>query len=292
MTARIIPFDFEMPVSFFEKADAEPGKERRIGGIASLETKDRQGETIIQRGLDFSDFLANGWFNDNHSRATDGILGYPEKASFFRKGSTLPNGETAPANGHWVEGYLLSTEKADRIWELGQALQKTKRRLGLSVEGKIERRIGPDYKTIAKALVRNVAVTNCPVHAGARMDVLAKSLSAVEATEPGWFEKMLGMGPASPGQADASLGPQTGMGAGRVLTGQSLESKGTPPRVVESGKKPKNKEDEDEDEKKIKKALTEAEASAWVHARLPGATLYQIGRFIEATCVLKRTGKL
>ena len=126
------------------------------------------------------------------------------------------------------------------------------------------------------------------------MDVLAKSLSAVEATEPGWFEKMLGMGPASPGQADASLGPQTGMGAGRVLTGQSLESKGTPPRVVESGKKPKNEgdEDEDEDEKKIKKALTKAEASAWVHARLPGATLYQIGRFIEATCVLKRTGKL
>jgi len=77
-----------------------------------------------------------------------------------------------------------------------------------------------------------------------------------------------------------------------VLTGQSLESKGTPPRVVESGKKPKNEEDEDEDEKKIKKALTEAEASAWVHARLPGATPYQIGRFIEATCVLKRTDKL
>lgn len=282
-----IPFDFEIPVSFFEKAAAEPGKQRRIGGIASLETRDRQGETILQRGLDFNDFLANGWFNDNHSRATEGVVGYPEGVQFFRKGQIMPNGQTAPADGHWVEGYLLDTEKANRIWELGQALQKTKRRLGFSVEGKIQKRTGPGNKIIAKALVRNVAVTNCPVHTGARMDILAKSLQVVEASEPDALEKMLGMGTATPGTGLGTQGSQTGEGAGRVLTGQSLEGKNTPPKRVESDK------DEDEDEKKkTKKSLTGAEAFAWVHARLPDATPDQIGRFIEATRALKRTGKL
>lgn len=154
-------FDFDVPVSFFEKADAEPGKERRIGGIATLETKDRQGEVILARGVDFSDFVQNGWFNDNHSKNTTDILGYPEKAKFFRKNEQLPNGEVSTAAGHWVEGYLLNTPGADKVWELGRALAQTKRRLGFSVEGRIEKRTGPLQKTIARALVRNVAITNC-----------------------------------------------------------------------------------------------------------------------------------
>jgi len=155
-------FDFEVPLSVFEKADAPKGKQRRIGGIVSLETQDRQDEIVLQRGLDFSDFRKNGWFNDNHTKDTTGIVGYPEEVQFFQRGAELPDGSVAPAQGHWVEGYLLEGyKKADEIWDLGQALQKTNRRLGFSVEGKILQRSGPKQRTIAKALVRNVAITNC-----------------------------------------------------------------------------------------------------------------------------------
>jgi hypothetical protein len=267
-------FAFDVPVDFFEKADAEPGKERRIGGIATIETKDRQGEVLLARGVDFSDFVSNGWFNDNHSKKTVDILGYPEKAHFFRKGEVLPSGEKAAAAGHWVEGYLLGTPEADRVWELGKALAQTKRRLGFSVEGRIEKRTGSAQKTIAKALVRNVAITNCPVNSGARMEILAKSLYTLGLDEP--TEKSLGMGPVSgsPPTPPALMGPQSGMGAGRVIAGQSLEHDETDTVSDEDEKKRK---------KRIKKSLNESETYAWLRARLPHATPEQLGRIITLT---------
>ena len=263
--SKALPFDFEMPIDFFEKADAADGKTRRIGGIASIETRDRQDETILQRGLDFSDFISNGWFNDNHSKTTTDILGYPEMVQYFKKGQNLPNGSKAKADGHWVEGYLLNTEKADKVWELGKALQATNRRLGFSVEGKILRRTGPKDKIIAKALVRNTAITNCPVNADANMEILIKSLKAVEDTDPDELEKTLSMGTAT---TTAPTGPQTGEGAGQVLATESLEQ----------DKKP-NLEDEEE----TKKSLTDTEAFEWLRARLPKAKPEQLGRVITFT---------
>jgi len=271
-----IPFDFEFPVEFFEKADAAPGKQRRIGGIASLESRDRQGEIILQRGLDFSDFIANGWFNDNHSKETTDILGYPEEVKFFRKGQTLPTGRKAPANGHWVEGYLIDVKKSDEVWNLGKALQKTNRRLGFSVEGKILERTGAGNRTIAKALVRNVAITNCPVHTGARMDILAKSLMTAERIN---LERSMGMGEVADPGVKVS-GKKTGMGAGRVVARQSLESQFQKPLRLNEAKK-------DEEDEESKKSMSDAEAFAWFRTRLPKASPSQIGRLIEVARKLK-----
>ena len=300
-----IPFEFEVPVSFFEKADAPKGQQRRIGGIITTQSPDRQGEIVLQKGLDFDDFLKNGWFNDNHSKDTDGIVGYPEAIQFFQKGAMLPNGQRAPAPGHWAEGYLLEGhDRADRIWKLGKALQGTGRALGYSVEGNIHRRIGPktvfkksaDGKrgswvgnTIAKATVRNVAVTNCPVNVETGLAVLAKSLQAAELAELDDFEgrldrleKALAMGTAT--GINPPSGPQTGEGAGQVLAGQSLERKGDP-RF--SGKK-KAKDEEEEAEK----SLSDTEAIEWFQARVPHATLQQAARFIHLTKALKGQGRL
>ncbi len=274
-----LPFHFEIPVSFFEKSDAEPAKARRIGGIISTETPDQQGETILQRGLDFSAFLKHGWFNDNHSKATAGILGYPESVKLFRKGEALPDGTIAKAQGTWAEGYMLDTPEAMKIWDLGRALQKTHRRLGFSVEGKVEARAGMNDNIIAKAKIRNVAITNCPVNADSRLEVLAKSLAAVESCEPSLLEKMMGMGTATPGVSVATQGPQTGMGAGRVLVGQSLEHD---EKDLVGGKK----------KKKVQKGLSHAEALAWVRERLPGASDVQARRIVSLTVSLKREGKL
>ena len=246
-----IPFQFEVPLDFFEKADEEPGKRRRIGGIISTESTDRQGETVLADGLDFTDWIKNGWYNDNHSKDTDGIVGYPDYVKSFKKGDRLPNGKQASSNGHWAEGYMLGTERANRLWELGKNLQGTGRRLGFSVEGKILRRVGPKTiarkaddgsvewvgNRIAKALVRNVAVTNCPVNTDTGLEILARSLSAVEHADPDDFEarllaleKAMAMGHGDPTVRPAMRGPQTGDGAGAVTTPQDLEHVENPPK--------------------------------------------------------------
>lgn len=161
---REVPFQLEGRTVFFEKSDADPGKRRRIAGIISTEARDRQKEIIIQKGLDFEPFLTYGWLNDNHSKATDGVVGYPEKVQQFQKGDVLPNGKIADTHCTWMEGYLIEgTSRADSIWELGQALSKSggSRSLGFSIEGTILKRIGPGKRVVAKAAVQNCAVTNC-----------------------------------------------------------------------------------------------------------------------------------
>jgi len=254
-------------VSFFEKAGAEPGKTRRIGGIASIETKDRQKETLLQRGLDFTEFVNHGWFNDNHSRATDDVLGYPSGAKYFSKGEKLPNGNTAKASGHWVEGYLLNTKKANRIWDLAKDLQGTPRRLGFSVEGKIQKRDSLDKSVVSKAIVREVAITKSPVNTDAQMDILFKSLSDIHNKEE--LEKTLTVGtPTTPGEA--IVGPKTGENAGQVLSEEDLEKK----------------------KKKVVKALSYGESFDWLSAKFPKATNKSLGKIIDLARTLKQTGKL
>lgn len=211
-------FQFFAPLSFFEKASAPEGQKRRIAGVISTEKLDKQGEVIVQKGLDFTPFLREGWFNDNHSKKTTDVLGYPEDVKQFQKGERLPDGNVAEANCTWAEGYLLDTPDADKVWNLGRSLAKAgaKRRLGYSIEGAVEKRTGPGNRVVAKAVVRNVAITNCPVGEGTRLEVLAKSLDEVE--------KGVTMGDASPGTA--VTGPKTGAGAGQVLAPESLEQDG------------------------------------------------------------------
>lgn len=173
-------FQFDIPIEAFFKS-ARDGEERRIGGVCTTEEIDSQNEVILQDGLDFGPFLKSGWFNDNHDPSTDGILGYPTKAEL----RTLPTGR----KGWYVEGYLLKGDgstRADRIWELANALQKTDRRLGFSVEGKILDRDPEDPTKVRKAAVSEVAITKCPVNTGTQLAVLAKSLSAGNAvSDPG-----------------------------------------------------------------------------------------------------------
>lgn len=266
---RDLPFDFEVPISVFEKADAGAGKTRRIGGLISTESRDRQKELLLQRGLDFAPFATSGWYNDNHDKKTGGIIGYPDVVKSYGSGETLPNGEVSKSAGTWAEGYLLDTPRATEVWDLGKALQKTGRNLGFSVEGAIHRRTGADKRTIAKATVRNVAVTGCPVNDDSKLNILAKSLEAIEAADPDVAEKALTMG--TPGASPE--GPKTGEGAGQVLGKESLE------------KDEKNQEEQ-------KKSMTDAEAIAWVQGRMPAADLATSCRIVELTKTLKRKNRL
>ena len=276
-------FKLWSPLSFFEKAGAPAGERRRIAGIISTELPDKQDEVVLQQGLDFRPFLRGGWFNDNHRQDTTAILGYPKAVQRFRKGEKLPDGSTASCNGTWAEGHLLDTQDAQKVWELGKALAETDRRLGFSIEGKVVARAGPDGKTVAKAVVRNVAVTNCPVGEETRMEVLAKSLTAAAAKfcdacdrpeqqcvcgpgdaavapVPGGqmpagnpTKKALSMGAAQPGVSPAARGPVTGGGTGAVVARQSLEEEprnNAGPPVAGEGDRAFKTDEEDAEKKK------------------------------------------
>ena len=217
----------------FEKAgDDNP---MRVGGVVSTDQLDKQGERIVQTGLDFSPFLAEGWFNDNHGQRTQDVVGYPTDAKYVKKGEHLPNGKTAEANGWWAEGYLLNTDEGRKLWGLASALSKSPRRLGFSIEGRVSKRHDRDQNTITRAIVKNVAVTHCPVNPGTELVTLAKALMA----------------------GDAIANPGVAPGEGFALRAESLE--GAPPPT----KKPRKfKEAEEEELEDNPEALGKAETSS------------------------------
>lgn len=173
-------FQVFVPVEFFTKSG-----QRRFRGFVTTEHRDREGETALMDGMDFSEFMQHGWFNDNHSKKTGDVLGWPTKLA-KRK---TPDGK----RGVYVEGRLINGHPpADAVWTLAQALAKddSGRKLGFSVEGAILERGGYDNKQIKKAIVRNVAITANPVNPYTGMDILVKALTAggsvnPPATQPG-----------------------------------------------------------------------------------------------------------
>lgn len=183
--------------------------EMRIGGIVSTDGIDRQAERVLADGLDFSQFLSHGWFNDNHKQGTGDVVGYPTGVKRVRKGDKLPNGETSRVNGWWSEGYLLDTPKGRELYDLIHALDSTPRKLGFSIEGSVVQRTG---STIKAASVRNVAVTHCPVNAETSLMALAKALTAGgDIANPG----------AAPGEGFALR--TEGMDPGLMISGPELD---------------------------------------------------------------------
>ena len=160
--------------------DLEKSRDGRINieGIASIQSPDISGETVIQKGMDLSYFLKRGFFNDNHSKDSGGKVGVPTYAKHTTKGLH-------------VKGYLLDTPRAQGIVELADSLKKAgnDRQLGFSVEGKIQRRNG---KIIEQSWIKDIAITAEPVHPDTYMNI-CKSLSA-EIEETGTIDDNQGSG--------------------------------------------------------------------------------------------------
>ena len=157
-------FSFCLPLDIVKSEEAENG-EMRIFGYASTSDEDRQGDEIVQRGLDIQDFLDYGWLNFDHDNTK--ILGYPDAQK-----------TRIDRNGFYVEGVLLPTVPlAKSVWDTAIALKKSgaPRRMGFSVEGKT---LEKDQRgRIVKAKVYNVAITPNPVNPKATWDALVKSFT-------------------------------------------------------------------------------------------------------------------
>ena len=241
MTGR--DFQFFAPCEIYEVKKGDK-VERRIAGICSTDSLDREGERIIQTGLDFSEFTKTGAFNNNHSQSMFDVLGVPDKTNpimRFTKGQTLPNGLPAKTNCTWVTGRLLDTDAGRKVAELGKALQSEGRSLGLSIEGKVVKRDAANKKTIAAAQVSAIAITQKPVNDDTTLNVLAKSMCALEAEwdEQDDISKTMTVG-------DARVAPDTGSvagaGSGRLLESESLAG---------YGKKKKKKQIDENDALKV-----------------------------------------
>lgn len=256
-----IPFDV---VGLEKGAD---GEERvRIRGIASTEHQDQDGDTIVQDGLDWSYFLKRGWFNDNHSKGTV-TLGYPDKVYPV---TVDDGGQKVRATA--VEGYLLGTGEAKEIANFARLLAGTPRQLGFSVEGPPPVRDPRNPNRIIRAIVRNVAITNCPVNPYTRLD-LAKSMRLSKAMSVGGPAQAPGVavtGSARPLMPE-SLGVRLTLGAAdpvavakraRDLTDEWLKANGG-------------------------LALEKSLAERIIQARFPGATPAEVGRILA---LARRTG--
>jgi hypothetical protein len=199
-------FRFDIECDVIEKSRPDGSTGRFIGGFVSTDHLDRQGETLIQSGLDFGPFLDKGFFNDNHDAATDALVGYPSLAELRKTPDGLHK-------GWYVEGELLEgdgTERCDRLWKLARSMAKSgKRKLGFSVEGQIVERDSKDPSKVRKAIVREVAITRCPVNTATSLDLLAKSLSAGTPGVSG------GPGDAGPLQPESLEGVNDKKGAAR-----------------------------------------------------------------------------
>lgn len=145
------------------ETDEEGKLVRFVEGLASSEHKDQQGETILQRGIDYDPLMRGGYINWDHERGPDNIIGEPSEAGLH---------ETKRGWGLFFKGFLYEGHKrAEAAWDLLKAQERAQqqghghRTLGWSVEGGVVGRATRDQSIIAKSVVRFMALTHQPVNA-------------------------------------------------------------------------------------------------------------------------------
>lgn len=266
-----------------EKATATP-KPRRphdrfagtIGGWMSLSTKDREGDVIDVDAIDASMLLSDGWFNDNHSKATTAVVGYP----------TLAEIRKHPKYGRawWIEGVILDDAAGQALVAKIRALEGTDRQFGFSVEGPPPLRDPTDPHKVVKAWVWNVAITNRPVHEQARIEWV-KSLEPLGEYEQALAEfcafhpvagrvlwKALTAGTPTPNTATGGGALQREFLVPPVRASQATaESDSKIARKLERLRK-----------RRSPNRITEEEAAARVHARFPQIPLAKALEFVRS----------
>lgn len=160
-----LPFDIDKSKSATK--DKEKGTRRWIQGIASTTDLDLQNETVEQRGIDFSYFVEHGYFNNDHKPGFKNKVGEPTECRVTSKGL-------------WVKGFLYKNKSvSDDIWEMALSLEASQstRKLGFSIQGKVQRRAG---RRILKCWIQDVAITAAPINTNTWLDVV-KSLNSIPA---------------------------------------------------------------------------------------------------------------
>lgn len=157
-------FNFFVPATF-EKG-GKGGNIMRIKGIASSETEDSDGETLLPSGFDLSPLLEKGFLNYNHQSQKDpsAIIGEPTKAEIINNGKDL-----------YIEGFLYpDSDEAVKTYTLAKVLEKNSpnRRMGFSIEGKALEKDPLNPLRITKARITGIALTACPKNANTLLSIM------------------------------------------------------------------------------------------------------------------------
>lgn len=174
-------FTVDVPVRTWEdRSVVKSGRPQRMfAGVMSIESRDHEDQTVLQKGLDFTYFMKKGVFNDNHSQRTEDVLGWPVAVAQYAAGDALPDGTQAEYPCTWVQGCLSNRDNATAVWELAQDMETCGRSLGLSIEGKVQNLQKGDLTSgeiVAKAKVINCAITCNPMHDGTSLNALLRSM--------------------------------------------------------------------------------------------------------------------
>lgn len=161
-------FRVMLNVDLKKSLDVSTDDENRfIYGLASTEDFDMEGEKMLQKGLDIDYFKNYGFYNYDHWKGPDAIIGEP-----------IPDHLAITSEGFQVAGRLYKGSKlADETWNLIKVLHKSqsRRNLSFSVEGVIVERDPVNPKIVAKAMVTEVAITPRPINPKATLKTLLKS---------------------------------------------------------------------------------------------------------------------
>lgn len=148
-----------------------------LEGVASDQTEDQQGDTIIQAGLNFRPLLDLGIINWDHKEGPENIIGEPLTAEI----------QSGPAL--FVQGslYVDDVERAKHAWTTAEAMRKSggRRRLGWSVEGAVLQRRS---RQITRSEVWHLALTHQPVNANSWADIVKSMTTAT--VEPLMLENL------------------------------------------------------------------------------------------------------
>lgn len=197
-------------------------------GFASTDDVDQQGEKVLQDGLDLSYFLKHGWFDDGHSKSAKDGLGRPTIAEVRKR----PDKDKY---GLYVEGYLYDTPNNRALYDLIMAVEDAgdTGAIGFSVQGPVKARKGANGEIIAKAEVRNCAITRNPVNPETYIETMRKSFDEMSKA----LDAAVGGGMAA-GYPEPSY---SGGGTAAPLFKQSLLSTGAHGSDKASGRKRKMK---------------------------------------------------
>lgn len=176
-------FNFFVPLDLEKGSDGRGGTLVKIKGIASSESEDSDGETLIPSGFDFGPLLKTGFLNWNHqaTKSAKAICGEPTAAKIINGGKDF-----------YIEGFLYPNAQGKEVAELAETLElySPNRRLGFSIEGQaIERGCGPEFldksktirnpqfdpllwKRVTKANVTGLAITQSPKNPNTLMSIV------------------------------------------------------------------------------------------------------------------------
>lgn len=144
-------------------------------GIASTADKDREGEILLQKGLNFQPFMEHGEFNWNHIPFT--FVGVPiGKKAWFDDGHWNAEGEVI--GGLPIMKTAVGEYTTDNVIFQHNALKKAGHQRGLcmSVEGKVVKR-SDCGRYVTKADIYNIALTFRPQNPNCTVKMLAKSMA-------------------------------------------------------------------------------------------------------------------